>query len=108
MFRYCDDILILHNDKIYLYNLLNEIKEYLNNNLKLEVKDNYQIFPVDKRYIDIGGYKFKFNHSLLRKSIKKRMIKTLKYNRNYKSIGAYNGWLKWCDSKHLRKKLFLN
>ena len=32
----------------------------------------------------------------------------LKYNRNTKSIASYNGWLKWCNSKNLKKKLNIN
>lgn len=107
-FRYADDIVILHKDKKYLHELLNEIREYLTGELKLEIKNNYQIFPVNKRYIDFVGYCFNHDHIKVRKSTKKNLAKTLKYNRNKKSIASYNGWLNWCDSKHLKKKLLIN
>ncbi|MDH7463952.1 reverse transcriptase/maturase family protein [Chitinophagaceae bacterium 26-R-25] len=104
-FRYADDIVILSSNKIYLRNLLTEIKSYLHSNLNLEVKKNYQIFPVSARSIDFVGYRFYHTHILLRKSIKKRFAKKLKRNRNERSIASYWGWAKHCNSKNLLKKL---
>lgn len=37
--------------------------------LKLKVKRNYQVFPVDSRGIDFLGYVFRHTHTRLRKSI---------------------------------------
>ena len=96
-FRYCDDIILLSNDKEQLWTWFYEIKEYLNNNLNLEVKGNYQVFPVEKRGIDWCGYKHYHTHTLLRKSIKKKYIK------NKKKINHW-GWIKHCDSKNLKEK----
>ncbi len=103
-FRYCDDIVILHNDKEYLHKLLEDIKVYLKNNLKLEVKSNYQVFPVDKRGLDFVGYKSYHTHILLRKNIKLRFIRMIKYNNNWKSIASYKGWLDHCNSINLSTK----
>ena len=69
-FRYADDIVILSNNKQELHQLLSDIKLYLSENLKLVVKSNYQIFPVEKRGIDFVGYVFYHTHTRLRKSIK--------------------------------------
>ena len=55
-FRYADDMVILSDDKSYLHDLLKEIGKYFNEELKLEIKSNYQIFPVDSRSIDFVGY----------------------------------------------------
>lgn len=65
----------------------------LKDNLELDLKYNYQIFPVSKRGIDFLGYKFYHTHILLRKSIKKKFIKMIKYNKNKKSIASYKGWI---------------
>jgi len=106
--RYADDIVILHKDKKYLHSLLIDISEYLNKNLKLTINKNFQIFPVANRSIDYLGYKIYHTHVLLRKSIKKRMFRSInKINfENYKikSI-AYNGWLIHCNSINLQNKL---
>jgi RNA-directed DNA polymerase len=48
-FRYCDDIIILSGDKEELWNYFYEMKSYLSNNLRLEIKGNYQIFPSRKK-----------------------------------------------------------
>lgn len=74
-FRYCDDMVILSDNKNYLHNLLKEISEYVKNNLGLTVKGNYQVFPIDARGIDFVGYRFYHNRIMLRKGIKKNMMR---------------------------------
>ncbi len=104
-FRYADDIVILSKSKADLRRLLKIIEIYFNCHLKLEVKENWQIFPVEKRGIDFVGYVHFHTHVLLRKSIKKRFAKMLKRNPNRASIASYIGWTKHCNSKNLMKKL---
>jgi RNA-directed DNA polymerase len=107
--RYADDIVILHNDKAYLHSLLVNISDYMETDLKLHVKDNYQVFPVKKRGIDYLGYKTYHTHSLIRKSIKQRMFKRLKQITpdNFKlKTAAYNGWLNHANAHNLRLKYY--
>ena len=104
-FRYADDIVILHSDKKVLHRIFNLINSYLELNLKLEVKDNWQIFSVEKRGIDFVGYVHYHTHVKLRKSIKKRFARMLKKSPNKASIASYQGWTKHCNSKNLMKKL---
>lgn len=73
--RYADDIVILSPNKDTLHSLLHEIRAYLHDNLKLKVKRNYQVFPVDSRGIDFLGYVFYHSHTLLRKSIKQKLCR---------------------------------
>lgn len=77
-FRYADDIVVLSDNKEFLRTVLLSMKLYLRNVLKLELKQNYQIFPVNSRGIDFVGYKFFHTHVLLRKSIKVRLFKLIK------------------------------
>lgn len=114
-FRYCDDMVIFSPDKPYLHSLLNDIRQYLNDNLQLEVKSNYQVFPVSKRGVDFVGYKFYHTHTLIRKSIKKNMMRKNSRlqkrnidNKIYKmQMAAYTGWLKqpFASTKNLLKKV---
>lgn len=112
-FRYADDIVILGNDKNYLRNVLVSIKLYLKQVLNLELKPNYQIFPVDVRGIDFVGYRFYHTHVLLRKSIKIRLFRlvsryqTGKIDRQElrRRMQSYFGWLKFCNSKNLLRKI---
>lgn len=104
-FRYADDMVILSDSKDCLHRLLHEISVYLKERLKLTVKDNYQVFPVDSRGIDFVGYVFRHSHTLLRKTIKQNFARMLKRNKNAQSIASYKGWAMHCNSRNLVKKL---
>ncbi len=112
-FRYADDMVFLHEDKTYLHQLLEEVKAYLHVNLKLSLKDNYQIFPVNVRGIDFVGYRFYHTHTLLRKSIKKnfcraaaKMNKKSRFILEYKQkICCWTGWAKYCNAINLLKTI---
>lgn len=104
-FRYADDLVILADNKADLHQLLDDIRVYLKDNLKLDVKRNYQVFPVASRGIDFLGYRFYNTHTMLRKTIKQNFARMLKHRPNRASIASYKGWLKHCDSRHLLKRL---
>lgn len=104
-FRYADDMVILSDSKTYLHELLSEMRKYLDEKLRLAIKDNYQIFPVNSRGIDFVGYVFFHTHTRLRKTIKKSFARLVAKNKNALGIASYRGWAKHCDSKHLLKKL---
>ena len=109
------EIVIFSKDKESLHTLIKVIIEYLNINLKLTVKSNYQVFPLDSRGLDFVGYKFYHTHTLLRKNIKHNMCKCLSrlYNKTYsksyarRKVCSYFGWLKFCNSINFCKKLVL-
>lgn len=113
-FRYADDMVVLSDSKEWLHNILGKIKNYFTSNLKLELKPNYQIFPVESRGIDFVGYVFRHDYVLLRKSIKKRLSKLVskyqkkKINRETfkKSLMSYKGWLQHCDAIHLANSIY--
>jgi RNA-directed DNA polymerase len=107
-FRYADDMAIIAANKPYLHALLAEIKQYLHDKLSLQVKGNYQVFPVDIRGIDMLGYRFFRKHTLMRKSIKKRFARAVASNKGAASIASYKGWAKHCNSKNLIQKLLPN
>jgi RNA-directed DNA polymerase len=104
-FRYADDLVILAAEKPYLHQLLARIREYLGCQLKLTVRENYQVFPVQDRGIDFLGYVFYHTHTRLRKTIKQRFAKAVIHGNNPASMAAYWGWAVHCSSNHLMKKL---
>ncbi len=104
-FRYADDIVILGPDKKELHLLLADIKTYLKVELRLKVKENHQVFPVEKRGIDFVGYVTYPTHSRVRKSIKQACARKLKHNCSPATIASYMGWFTHCNSRHLTKKL---
>ncbi|WP_082434860.1 RNA-directed DNA polymerase [Pedobacter sp. Hv1] len=104
-YRYADDIVILSNNKQWLHKVLAAIKNYLNINLKLKVKQNYQIFPVANRGIDFVGYVFYHNKILLRPSIKRNFGRMISRRSNRASIASYMGWTKHGNCRNLERKL---
>jgi RNA-directed DNA polymerase len=84
--------------------LLDDIKKYLTEQLHLQVKSNYQVFPIEARGLDFVGYVFYHTHTRLRKTIKKNFARAAAAGR-VRSIAAYYGWAKHCNSGNLLKKL---
>lgn len=111
-YRYCDDIVILGSNKNDLKQLLSEIQEYLEDTLNLKIKENYQIFPTEKRGIDFLGYRCFGKYTLLRKSIVKRMKRKLIPMQRFSQltphdpniIASYKGWIQWCNGYRLMNK----
>lgn len=112
-FRYADDIVILGNNKQYLWNVFNLLQKYLNEELLLQIKPNYQIFEIEKRGIDFVGLVFYHTHKLLRKSIKSKIRKLIyRFLTNnideseFKSkFYSYYWWLRICNSKNFLKSI---
>ena len=115
-FRYMDDIVIFGENKSGLHKLKDDIAEYFRMNLKLEIKENWQVFPSYIRGVDYVGYRVFLDYVLLRKRTCKRMKKKLnRINKdrmegrdlNYSkwcAINSYKGWLMHCDSYRLQQK----
>lgn len=97
-------------------------KRILEEELRLKIKGNYQIFPIAKnrydrngRALDYVGYMFFREQKLIRKNIKKNFCHaTARLNRRkppldakaYKqAVAPWLGWAKHSDSKHLLKTI---
>lgn len=110
--RYMDDIVIFNKSKEALHKQFKLIEEYVNNNLKLEIKGNWQVFPTDIRGVDFIGYRIFYNYTLLRKGTAKRYKRKMRSiskkgyvtYKDYCTFNSYKGWLKWCNSRRLYDK----
>lgn len=117
--RYMDDIVILSDSKEELHRVRKLMDEYLTDRLKLHLKDNWQVFPVDARGIDFIGFRSFHGYTLLRKrTCKKFKQKMTKIEHKQKkgqmisysefcSANSYNGWLDMCDGHRLWEKYVL-
>ena len=119
-FRYNDDMIILSNNKEELHRVLDYTKNILSSKYKLQLKKNYQIFPIEKRGIDVGGFVYNKGWTLLRRRIKYNIIRKANkcnlrwgvkdiYNNCNKPFNiyfaGYKGLLQHCDSVHLVQKI---
>lgn len=113
--RYCDDVVLLGTDKEALHAIHLDIEAFLAEHYALDVKKDWQVFPIDSRGIDFVGYVFDHDKTLLRKAMKKRMAKTLSnpratrspenYHRALNSTPSYDGWTRFGNTRKLREKL---
>lgn len=109
-FRYMDDIVILHHSKETLHHYLDMIGLYLGAELKLTIKNDWQIFNVDERSIDFVGFKQNHYNILLRKSILKRFYRKfekVKKKNNIRDLDTFKrlfpseyGWIIKCSDQH--------
>lgn len=119
--EYADDIVVFGSDKDALRSLFFDfIKPYIEGELNLEIKDNWQIFPIaynrqDKpgRGLDYVGFVFYRNQLFMRKRIKQNLCRAaakLKYkNINEKqyrmALAPWLGWVKHSNSRNLINKI---
>lgn len=109
-YRYMDDIVILNRSKEKLHYILDMMGLYLGSELKLEIKPNWQIFPVDSRGVDYVGFKQNHYGILLRKGILMRFYKKLRLVKNKYNIDNEDefkhyfpseyGWIIRCSDKY--------
>ena len=76
--RYCDDFIILSNDKNHLESLIFPIREFLIKKLQLDLHPKKLIIRKLTQGIDFVGYVLFFKHTLVRTRTKQRMKKRLK------------------------------
>lgn len=112
-YRFADDMVILSSDKEELHGVLVYMNDYLNSHRALDIKKNYQIFPVESRGINFVGYVTYHTHCLARKENKKKLCrqvaslrkKGLPENEVRLKSASRLGFMQHCDSIHLLKKI---
>lgn len=114
--RYMDDVIILSDSKEKLHEVREQMDQYLQTQLNLHLKDNWQVFPVDARGIDFIGFRCFHGFTLLRKRTYKRfktgMLEILEKQKNgqlisyseFCSANSYCGWLDMCNGNRLKEK----
>ena len=115
--RYMDDMVVLGYSKPWLHRIRKVIDGMLSD-VGLEMKSNWQVFPVESRGVPFLGYRVFPDHILIRKSTKERMKKaagriaweqttdpTYVMGPHDKGVvDSYKGALAWCNGKNLRKR----
>lgn len=118
--RYADDFVILHSNKIYLYDLASAIGNFLQEKLRLQLHPQKVMIKRWNQGLDFLGYVSLPHHFLLRTRTKRRMFRKLaaKYNALQQKIiseqefnailQSYLGILKHCRGYGIYKKLKFN
>lgn len=77
-FRYCDDFVIVHADKIFLENAISKIREFLKDNLQLELHPNKVEIRKVSKGIDFLGYVILPHAIVLRTKTRRRISRKIK------------------------------
>ena len=114
--RYMDDVIILHPDKVYLGAIKNDIEQFLDENLHLQLNSKTAIRPCSMG-IDFVGFKIWATHRKLKRKTAKKIKQSVKNlailqaegdisDQTLKqAIASYKGILSHCDSYGLRQEL---
>lgn len=115
--RYCDDFIILSEDKECLEKLIQKVGDFLEEDLKLTLHPDKIIIRKWKRGIDFLGYVALPHYRVLRTKTKKRILKKIKQKKlsldkkmiSQKSfetsVQSYFGVLKHCRGYKIKKKI---
>ena len=114
--RNMDDMVLYGSNKRKLHKAIDAIEGYISMGMGLELKGNWQVFPVDARSVDFVGYRFYHDHTILRKRNFLRFTRTCRKVRKRFDSGktvsfhlaagllARAGQLKHCDSQKVLEK----
>jgi len=110
-FRYCDDLVVLTNSAQEAHDVRRRVFDKLQEDYKLSIKSNWQVFPVDARGLDFVGFVFTSKRTKLRKNIAKGVSQKAKAIRKSShqmtpyqianGAGSYWGWCKHGGGKSL-------
>ncbi len=103
--RYCDDFVILDQDKSYLENLIPQMSEFLKDELKLSLHPDKLFIKRLSMGIDFLGWVHFHHHRVLRTATKRRMFKKLKEDDSKETLTSYLGLLKHGNTYKLVRKI---
>ncbi|MDD5749451.1 MAG: reverse transcriptase/maturase family protein [Patescibacteria group bacterium] len=99
--RYCDDFIILHQDKKYLENLVATLANFLQARLKLDLHPNKITIRKVNQGVDFLGYVALTRYRVLRTKTKKRILRLA----SSKNLQSYLGVLHHANAYELKQVL---
>lgn len=81
-FRYCDDFIIIHKDRLFLEGVIPKIKDFLGKHLLLELHPNKVEIRKIRQGIDFLGYVSLPHAQIVRTKTKRRLLRKLEIRRS--------------------------
>ncbi|MEK7630303.1 MAG: reverse transcriptase/maturase family protein [Patescibacteria group bacterium] len=115
--RYCDDFIILGENKNYLRSIISKIKEFLAENLSLELHEHKIEIRKYSHGIDFLGYVVLPHYRVLRTKTKRRILRKIANRKREfdlgvlsgesltQSVNSYFGVLKHCQGYKIRRRI---
>jgi len=114
--RYMDDVVVLHEDKKYLWELKEQLDEFITDRLHLKLNNKTMVRTVNQG-VEFVGYRVWPTHRKIRKKTAKKMNRRMRYlSKAYKrgevsinviktSLQSYTGMLQHANCHNLRMKM---
>ncbi len=99
--RYADDFLLMSADRRELEEWQNRVQQYLENNLRLSLHPAKNEIRTLASGIDFLGWIHFANHRVLRKSTRRRMVRTVAADEGKETIASYRALLKHGNAEKL-------
>jgi len=106
--RYADDFVIFSQDKKHLEDLIQQIQDFLQNNLKLTLHPDKIYIKTIYSGLDFLGWINFSDHRVMRIKTKKRIFKRIKSSPSVEMINSYLGLLKHGNTELLQLKILEN
>lgn len=103
---HCDDVLIISVSKNEVWKAVAYMQSYAKNVMEQPLHQNIGVQIIDKHnFVDYVGYRYYFQHTLLRKRMKERFKRKMARKSpeplRYRSAVSYRGWMMHCDGFNL-------
>ncbi|HEY4496511.1 MAG TPA: reverse transcriptase/maturase family protein [Candidatus Paceibacterota bacterium] len=103
--RYADDFAVFSENKDWLIEILSRLKNFLNDELKLEIHPDKIFIKTTASGVDFLGWVHFPNHRVLRTATKRRMFRRLVENPKQELITSYLGLLKYGNCYQLTETI---
>lgn len=103
--RYADDFVILSKDRRRLGAFINPVREFLKNELKLELHSDKIFIKTIASGIDFLGWVHFPDHRVLRTATKRRMVKRVHEHPAPETVNSYLGLLKHGSAYKLQSEI---
>lgn len=99
--RYCDDFVILGEDRNHFAEIIEKMNCFLNQNLKIKLHPKKIIIRKYHQGIDFLGYVTRPYYRVLRTKTRSRLLRRV----NEKNLSSYLGVLKHCSGHKIKKQI---
>jgi RNA-directed DNA polymerase len=103
--RYADDFVVFSENKKRLDEIIEPMKKFLSEELKLEIHPDKIYLKTVSSGVDFLGFVNFSNYRILRTKTKRRMMKRIKLNPKPESVASYLGLLSHGNGKKLAGKI---
>ena len=103
--RYADDFVIMHQDKGVIMEILGKVGDFLEESLKLSLHPDKIFIKTIVSGVDFLGWVHFFDHRILRRTTRRRMVKALASSPTPETVASYLGMMGHGNTYKIRRNM---